>query len=440
MPEIHSTGKNGGSIGDGNSLALLVSMLLLITVFPYFEKTEIGSTILVVLFTAVLLSGIYAVSYDIRYVAVGLLLAIPTFILGWSNAFTPRITADLAWMIFMIVFLVYTLAIILRHIFEADSVTIGEIYAAISVYVMIGLAFGIGYHFLNTLGPDSIKFNEGEDTMSALIYFSFTTLSTVGYGDITPISAIARSLSIIEMIIGATYVAVLIGALINASRDGSGRGSVQRKKPVIAQKEEHISIQKPWIIVLIAVMLNYASSVMMVSLNLPFYLDSWGTSLAVLIGGLPAGIVAGIAYNLLMAYTVWGVTSWVWVFSSILVACATWYFWKNRFIDLKTPARLLTAGGATGGLNAVLAWVIIAAAKLTPYQGTLPIYDLVNGYTSNPALASLIEQLIVEIADKMICISLAAVFYVFVSDHIRTRRTKREVRQSRLGLEQTGHS
>jgi len=125
-------------------------------------------------------------------------------------------------------------------------------------------------------------------------------------------------------------------------------------------------------------------------------------------------------------------SSWVWIISSILVACATWYFWKNRFIDLKKPGRLLTAGGATGGLNAVLAWVIIAAANLTPYKGTLPIYDLVDGYTSNPQLASLLEQLIVEIADKMICIVLAAVFYVFLSERIKSRRTKKAIRQSRL--------
>jgi voltage-gated potassium channel len=417
---------------DGNSLALLISMLLLIIVFPYFEATEVGSTILVVLFTAVLLSGIYAVSYDVRYVAIGLLLAIPTFITGWSYAFTPVISSDLAWMVFMIVFLVYTLTVVLRQIFSADSVTLDEIYAGISVYVMIGLAFGICFHLLDTIIPGSFKFAEGPENMSSLIYFSFTTLSTAGYGDITPVSAIARSISILEMIVGATYIAVLIGTLMNLNMYRPGPGNVQRQKEDSMRKAEHISLQNPWVIVLIAVMLNYASSVMMVSLDLPFYLDSWGTSLAVLIGGLPAGIIAGVAYNLLMAYTVWGISSWVWIFSSVLVACATWYFRKNGFIDLKKPLGLLIAGGATGGLNAVLAWVIIAAANLAPYAGTLQVYEFVYDYTNNPALASLIEQLIVEIADKMICIVLAAVFYFFLSDHMQSRRAKRKIRQSRL--------
>ena len=432
MPDNHNLPeKNGGSFGDGNSLALLVSLLLLITVFPYFEKTEVGSTILVVIFTAVLLSGIYAVSYDVRYVAVGLLLAIPTFILGWSNAFTPKMATELAWMAFMIVFLVYTLAVALRHIFSADSISTDEIYGAISVYVMIGLAFGITYHLLETFVPGSFKFNAGPDTMSSLIYFSFATISTVGFGDITPLSAVARSISIIEMIIGATYVAVLIGTLINASRDAARNKGQLRIDQAETEKQEHISLKNPWILVLAAVMLNYASSVMMVSLNLPFFLDTWGTSLAVMIGGLPAGIAAGIAYNLLMVLTVWGISSWVWIFSSILVACATWYYWKNKWIDVHQPGRLLTAGAATGGLNAVLAWAIIAAAKLAPYQGTLPIYDLVKEYTNNPAMASLIEQLIVEITDKMICLTLVAVFYVFLSEHIKTRK-KKKIRQSTL--------
>lgn len=423
--------KNGGSFRDGNSLALLVSLILLITVFPYFEKTEIGATILVVLFTAVLLSGIYAVSYDVRYVAVGLLLAIPTFILGWSNAFTPKTATELAWMAFMIVFLVYTLAVVLRHIFSAASVSIDEIYGAISVYVMIGLAFGITYHLLNTFVPGSFKFNVGADTMSSLIYLSFATISTVGFGDITPLSAVARSISIIEMIIGATYVAVLIGTLINTSRDGARENDPFRKNLPDTEKQEHISLKNPWILILAAVMLNYASSVMMVSLDLPFFLDTWGTSLAVMIGGLPAGIAAGIAYNLLMTLTVWGLSSWVWVFSSTIVACATWYFWKNKWVDVHQPGKLLTAGAVAGGLNAVLAWAIIAAAKLEPYRGTLPIYDLVTEYTKNPALASLIEQLIVEITDKMICLTLAAVFYVFLSEHIKTKRRKK-IRQSTL--------
>ncbi|MFZ2456096.1 MAG: potassium channel family protein [Candidatus Altiarchaeia archaeon] len=190
-------------------------------------------------------------------------------------------------MIFMIIFLVYTLAVVLKHVFSARSVSLDEIYVGISVYVMMGLAFGICYHLLNTLTPGSFKVSAGQETMSSLIYFSFTTLSTAGYGDITPLSAITRSISILEMIVGATYVAVLIGILMNAGKHGSTDRSSRRKNDPPAQKEEHISLQKPWILVLAAVMLNYASFVMMISLDLPFFLDSWGTSLAVLMGGLP---------------------------------------------------------------------------------------------------------------------------------------------------------
>ncbi len=424
--------KNGGSFGDGNSLALLVSLLLLITVFPYFEKTEIGATILVVLFTAVLLSGIYAVSYDVRYVAVGLLLAIPTFILGWSNAFTPLTATELAWMAFMIIFLVYTLAVVLRHIFSSGQVSVDEIYGAISVYVMIGLTFGITYHLLETFVPGSFKYNVGQSTMSSMIYLSFSTLSTVGFGDITPLSAIARSISILEMVIGATYVAVLIGTLINASRDGTGNTRMPRKNAQETERTEHISLKKPWILVLAAVMLNYATSILMVSLNLPFFLDSWGTSLAVLMGGLSAGIAAGIAYNLLMAFTVWGVSSWVWIFSSIWVAVCTWHFWKNKWIDLHKPVKLLSASTATGTGSAILAVIIISLARLPPYQGTLPVYELVYDYTGNSQMASLLEQLLVEITDKMICLTLAAIFMVFLASHIRNKRGKRSIRQSRL--------
>lgn len=160
--------------------------------------------------------------------------------------------------------------------------------------------------------------------------------------------------------------------------------------------------------------LNIVTAVVIITLYIPLYLDSWATSLAVILGGAGIGVIVGIVYNLFMSATYWGSSYWVWMFSSILVVVVTWYFYKREWITLRKPWKLLFVGILTGVLNTVMAVIIILIGDLPPYQGTYPIYSYFYQMTSNNILASTIENLCVEIIDKTISITIAATVVSFV--------------------------
>jgi hypothetical protein len=98
-------------------------------------------------------------------------------------------------------------------------VTADKIYGALCVYLLIGLTWGFMFLTLEGVQPGSFSLGQGQPNGIAkdpatLVYFSFVTLSTVGYGDITPLSPPARSLAFMEAIIGQIYLAVLVARLV----------------------------------------------------------------------------------------------------------------------------------------------------------------------------------------------------------------------------------
>jgi hypothetical protein len=125
------------------------------------------------------------------------------------------------------VFLVAALALIafvvanlLRFVLRAPSVNTEVLCASISAYLMLGLLWTVAYWLVAQVTPDAFAFNTAggtKETMAGFnaFYFSFITLSTVGYGDITPVSKIARWLAAAEAMTGLLYVTVLIARLVS---------------------------------------------------------------------------------------------------------------------------------------------------------------------------------------------------------------------------------
>jgi hypothetical protein len=393
---------------------LLVSLLFLIILLPLLEDSILGSIILLILFAFILLFGVYAISYDIRNIAISLMLAVPTFIVVWTETFQSSPTLLIARFILSIFTILFVLITILWKILSVEKVSIDEIYGAVCVYILIALLFSQVYSLLYVLSPSSFYFTYGEFSFSSILYFSFVALSSVGFGDIVAVTPFARSIVTLELIAGVIFVAVLIARLIGAM---AGRQIVKEKRiteeKIQFEQGIHQRLSKSWsrclILVFIAVLLNFATSIIVMNIHIPFYLDSWGTSLAVIIGTLLCGVLAGVFYNVIMAFTYWGPSYWVWMFSSILVAVITWFFYKRGWVDLRKPIRLLMVGIITGVINALLSIGIIFIFNLPSYEGTLVIHDFLFSQTGNMQLASFIENFLVEITDKTIAIIIAAV-------------------------------
>jgi hypothetical protein len=196
-------------------LFLLISMIFLFVVNPFLEGF-VGIKLLMDIFLSViLLSGIYAVSEKRSMVIIALLLAFPTFLLHWSYYFLKIPSFLLTANIFGIIFLAYTAIVILTHLFRKKEITTDVIMGSVCVYFLIGLMWGFVYLILENFHPGSFLIEQATaNHLADFIYYSFVTLSTLGYGDIIPLSSPARSLSALEAIMGQLYIAILIARLV----------------------------------------------------------------------------------------------------------------------------------------------------------------------------------------------------------------------------------
>ena len=175
-----------------------------------------------VLFTLLMIAAIQASSSDVRDVRRAAALAIPPLALLWlSDGSTPLLTALGAGAAAL--FLAFVTSRILRFILRARVVDTEVILAALCVYLLLGILWTEAYVAVAALDPAAFSVPGVEaaagDAASvvrrALGYFSFVTLTTLGYGDVTPVSGSARGLAVLEAIFGQLYLVTMIARLVS---------------------------------------------------------------------------------------------------------------------------------------------------------------------------------------------------------------------------------
>lgn len=197
-------------------LYLLASLFLLVALSPPHGSPDQPKILTELLFTAILLSGIWSISRKAHQTVVAVILAIPMLASLWLNLWIENAYLMFATDIFSIIFIIYTMAMILGFIFKQQQVTADVIFASVVVYLLIGVLWSLFYSIFEVMESGSFIFANVSPGSSPLqfSYFSFVTLTTLGYGDIAPISPPAKSFAILEAIIGQMYIAVLIARLV----------------------------------------------------------------------------------------------------------------------------------------------------------------------------------------------------------------------------------
>ena len=203
-----------------STVQLLIALALLFTFVPFVEEIEGGELIASFLFSLVLLSAILAVAERKRVLVIALVLAVPAIAGRWINHFRPDLVPPAVFLVGGLILIIFVVAHLLRFVLRAPSVTTEVLCASISAYLMLGLMWTMAYWLVDQLTPGgafSFNTNAGPRSINGFnaFYFSFITLSTVGYGDITPVSRIARWLAAMEAMTGLLYVAVLIARLVS---------------------------------------------------------------------------------------------------------------------------------------------------------------------------------------------------------------------------------
>jgi len=203
-----------------SAVELLVALALLFLFFPFVEEVRGGDVIISILLSLVLLSAVLAVADRKGVFFIALVLAIPAIAGRWINHFRPDLVPPPVFLIAGLALIAFVVANLLLFVLRAPSVNTEVLCASISAYLMLGLLWTVAYWLVAQVTPNAFAFNAATGTKETMVgfnafYFSFITLSTVGYGDITPVSRIARWLAATEAMTGLLYVTVLIARLVS---------------------------------------------------------------------------------------------------------------------------------------------------------------------------------------------------------------------------------
>ena len=199
------------------------SQLLSIIIVLFLVSPNFGGKIGQIMISAVFLGTIFAIirTFNLkrRFFILLLILAGAAFSLDIYSKIQSNFEQDKLLMLLILViyslFVVAALVTINRRIFLVTKVDSDTIKGGISVFFLIGIVWALFYDMVAILDPNA--FSQSVETTSLLdsmFYFSFTTLTTLGYGDITPISDIARTLANLEAIVGMMYPAIFIARLV----------------------------------------------------------------------------------------------------------------------------------------------------------------------------------------------------------------------------------
>lgn len=203
-----------------SAIELLGALVLLLLFLPFLDDMRHGASIEVLLLTLVFVSSVFAVGArrSTRWIAG--ILTVVTLLARWLEhfvgaAFPPWVFPPLA-----LVTLGFVIVHLVRSTLESQRVDARVLSAAIAAYLILGLFWAVAYMLVGRLSQGAFAFSTGDDGSHAMtrfnaFYFSFVTLSTVGYGDIAPLSKVARMLAATEAMTGMLYVAVLIARLVS---------------------------------------------------------------------------------------------------------------------------------------------------------------------------------------------------------------------------------
>ncbi|MDG4553079.1 MAG: potassium channel family protein [Candidatus Competibacter sp.] len=202
-----------------SAVELLAALLLLLMAAPFVETLPYGGLIESILMTLVMLSAVLATGGKRWTLAVALALVTPALAGKWLNHFAPHLVPAPVFLVTTAAFFTFVAGRLIRFILRAPQVDANVLCAGLAGYLMLGLLWVPAYMLTAHLTPDAFAFATRAPEGSAMqgfnaFYFSLITLCTVGYGDVTPVSKVARMLVVMETIAGLFYMAVLISRLV----------------------------------------------------------------------------------------------------------------------------------------------------------------------------------------------------------------------------------
>ena len=197
---------------------LLGALMSLVVVGPLFGADHWIETDLAVLFSLVILG----MTISARRTALALGLAVLWLAIFWLRPLGDGPAGEIASDLVLLCVCAIAAESALRKALGSGVVDSEEICAVMSAYILLGVMWAAAYSVLFALNPGAFNLSpqDAEAPWNALLYFSFVTLTTLGYGDILPVSSLARAWAAVEAMTGTVYLAVLVAHLVGRFRGG----------------------------------------------------------------------------------------------------------------------------------------------------------------------------------------------------------------------------
>ena len=203
-------------------LLLLVSFIFVLV--PCLNPGRAGELIIRVIYSVMLLTAVFSVARKRRYLfGVVSVFALISLIVNWVSDVEPSRSLSIAHDFSAIFFNLFFAIAILAKTFQQGEITYHRIEGSIVVFLLIGLIFAYIFHVIYLFEGASSFNNISGVNLKEFLYYSFTTLTTMGYGDITPVHPLARSLANFESLFGQLYPAILIARLVSMEFEASLR-------------------------------------------------------------------------------------------------------------------------------------------------------------------------------------------------------------------------
>ena len=204
---------------------LTIALLLFFVLNPVLDWLSVPQSFHSYLVVALLLFALFEITRRAVHVWIGLALGLPAIAAGVFNAETPNTPAiNLVPTILGGLFIGFLIWRILKDVGSGSRITSERVFGAVCAYLLIGFLFADLYGFISLVDENAFSFSETiearwvEEDFAAqenvLTYFSFVTMTTLGYGDISPVSRGARTLAWLQALIGQLYLAITIAGLV----------------------------------------------------------------------------------------------------------------------------------------------------------------------------------------------------------------------------------
>ena len=207
-----------------NNYFLFVGLLIVLVSEPFLAGAPKGSALTLLAFTQVMLIGVFSLADNRLAFRLGLVLAAVGIVAALGNLRTESLALQIVDLVAIGSFCILAISVTVGPvILLPGAVTPNRIVGGLCIYLLLGLLWAMLFASVEIVDPAAFEYTgrEIDSPRGHFLYYSFVTLTTLGYGDIAPVHPVARTLAYLEAVAGQLYIAVLVAGLIGRYIAGS---------------------------------------------------------------------------------------------------------------------------------------------------------------------------------------------------------------------------